>query len=204
MEDVLNVYEKPYNQAEPVVCLDEKPTQLLSDARTGIAARKSGEIAKQDYEYVRGGTANIFDAVEPKAGKRITKVTENRKGPEFAKFTGQLAARYSDAKTIHLVMDNLSTHSRKSLTDYYGHKEGTKLCNRFTVHYTPTHASWLNQAEIDLNILTAQCLRKRRIPAIQVLRKEIRAWTSASNKRKIKIKWAFTKKKARKKFKYTI
>jgi len=202
MEDVLDVYEKPYNKDEPVVCLDEKPVQLFANKNAEIPARKPGQIAKQDYEYVRCGTANIFTAVEPEAGKRITKVTKKRKGADFAKFLNQVSHAYPDAKTIHLVMDNLNTHTLKSLIRFYGDKQAKNIWSRFTLHYTPKHASWLNQAEIDINVLTAQCIRGRRIPDITQLRSKVRAWNRSVNKKKMKISWKFTKKKAKKKFRY--
>ena len=143
MEDVLDLYEKPLNPKEPVVCLDEKPVQLLEDARKSIVADKPGAIFKRDYEYVRGGTANVFCGVEPKAGKHFTRVTKNRKGPAFAKMISRIAKAYPKKKTIHLVMDNLSTHGKKSLTDFYGEKRGGEIWDKFTPHYTPnTRVGW--------------------------------------------------------------
>ena len=171
MEDVLNLYEKPLNPKEPVVCLDEKPIQLLKDARPSIAANKPGDIFKRDYEYVRCGTANVFCGVEPKAGKHFTRVTKNRKRAAFAKMISRIAKAYPGTKTIHLVMDNLNTHGKKSLTDFYGEKQGSKIWNKFTPHYTPKHASWLDQAEIEIGIFSRQCLGKDRIGDIPSLRK---------------------------------
>ena len=202
MEDVLNLYEKPINLKEPVVCLDEKPVQLLEDARKPIAADKPGAIFKRDYEYVRGGTANVFCAVEPKAGKHFTRVTKNRKGPAFAKMISRIARAYSGTSTIHLVMDNLSTHGKKSLTDFYGEKRGGKIWDKFTLHHTPKHASWLDQAEIEIGIFSRQCLGKDRIGDIQSLRKRTAAWNSRMNRQRRQINWSFTVLDARKKFQY--
>lgn len=201
MEDVLDIYEKQHNSMEPVICLDEKPVQLLSDARTPITSRP-GRVFRRDSEYVRRGTANVFCAVEPLAGRHITAVTKNRKGPEYAKFLARISRRYHSAKTIHLVQDNLNTHKLKSLTDYYGMEIGKQIWSRFTVHYTPKHASWLNQAEIEISIYSNQCLGRRRLDSIQTLRSETNAWSAEANKKKLKICWSFTSKKAQQKFKY--
>ena len=133
MEEVLAVYEKPYDSAEPVVCLDEKPVSLHADLRPSrpLAA---GRIAQRDNEYERCGTANVFCALEPQAGRHFTGPTSNRSAPEFARVLRALVESYPQARTVHLVMDNLNTHGRKSFTDYYGKKEGTDLGNRRTVH----------------------------------------------------------------------
>ena len=202
MEDVLDIYEKTYNLEEPVICFDEKSVQLLKDCREPIPLNKSGGIRKVDSEYIRCGTANIFAAVEPKGGKHFTYVTANRKGAAFAKIINRIANIYSQAKTIHLVMDNLNTHRLKSLTDFYGEEKGKEIWNRFTIHYTPKHGSWLNQAELELSILSRQCLGKSRTDDIDSLSKKIRAWNKTVNKNKLKIKWKFTTNEARTKFKY--
>jgi transposase len=204
MEDVLATYERPVNEQLPVVCLDEKTVQVLADVRAPIPARKPGQIAKQDNEYERCGTANIFCGVEPKSGRHFTKVTPSRCGAEFAEMMHQLAGAYPAAETIHLVMDNLSTHTRKSLTDRYGEEIGQQLWDRFTVHYTPVHGSWLNQAEIEISVMAGQCLGKRRLGTIDMLRKEVRAWNRRTNRAKLKINWKFDRKAARKKFKYRV
>jgi hypothetical protein len=134
MEDVLNLYATPLNPKKPVVCLDESPVQLLEDARECVAAKKPGEIFKRDSEYVRHGTANIFAIVEPKAGKHLTTITKNRKGPKFAQMLAKIDQAYPQAKTIHLVMDNLSTHGKKPLVTLFGEKRGEELWTRFMVH----------------------------------------------------------------------
>ncbi len=201
MEDLLDLYEKPYNFKEPVICLDERPIQLLSDMRESIPM-KPGYVKKRDYEYKRHGTTNAFCIVEPKAGNHITKITSNRKGGELAKMIYQIARKYPEADTIHLVMDNLNTHKLKSLTDKYGIEKGIKIWNRFTIHYTPVHASWLNQAEIEISLYAQQCLGKRRIRNIEILKRETKAWNRRVNKNKITINWRWTVKDARRKFKY--
>jgi len=202
MEDVLDIYAEKYNPDEPVICFDEKSVQLLKDCREPIPLSKSGSIRKVDSEYIRCGTANIFAAVEPKGGKHFTYVTKNRKGAAFAKVINRLANVYSHTKTIHLVMDNLNTHREKSLIDFYGEEKGKAIWNRFTIHHTPKHGSWLNQAELELSIISRQCLGKSRIDDIDSLSKKIRAWNKIVNREKLKIKWKFTTKDARTKFKY--
>ena len=161
MEDVLETYERPYNQAHPVVCLDEKPVTLHADVRPPRPAG-SGREARYDSEYERRGTANVFCAVEPKAGRHFTFVTPDRSGVEFAKALFEVAMAYPEAETIHLVMDNLSTHSHKSLADLCGDEFGREIWSCFTPHYTPVHGSWLNQAEIEIGLFSRQCLGKRR------------------------------------------
>jgi hypothetical protein len=201
MEDVLAVYEKPYNSAEPVVCIDEKPVTLHAEVRPPTSMAP-GKIAKRDNEYERCGTANVFCAVEPKAGRHFTLPTPNRSAPEFAQALGGIVDCYPFARTIHLVMDNLNIHCRKTLTDYFGEQEGGYLWDRLTVHYTPTHGSWLNQAEIEISLFARRCLGRRRIPSLAVLERETRAWNRQINRDRIKINWQFTRKKARAKFRY--
>jgi hypothetical protein len=201
MEDVLEIYERPLSTKEPVVCVDEKPIPLHSDVRTPIPM-KPGSVAKRDSEYERCGTANAFCAVEPQAGVHFTKITPARSSPEFAHFIESIANRYPEAETIHLVMDNLSTHTRKALLDTLGDQTGGELWDRFTVHYTPVHGSWLNQAELEIGLFSKQCLGHRRIEDLATLRAEARAWNRSINRKCIKINWTFDRKKARKKFKY--
>ena len=204
MEEVLATYERPLEEQQPVVCVDEKPVQLLADVREPIPARQGGQIAKYDNEYERRGTANIFCAVEPKAGRHFTEVTPNRSGAEFAQMMKKVADAYREAETIHLVMDNLSTHTQKSLTDRLGAEEGKALWERFTVHYTPVHGSWLNQAEIEIGVMSGQCLGKRRMGSIEKLRQEVGAWNRRTNCARLKINWKFDRRAARRKFKYKV
>ena len=201
MEDVLETYEKPYDPEEPVVCLDEKPVTLHADVRPTSPA-VPGREARRDNEYERCGTANVFCAVEPKAGRHFTFPTPDRSAVEFAQATFELAMAYPAAKTIHLVLDNLNIHRRKSLTDLYGKELGTEIWDQFTVHYTPTHGSWLNQAEIEIGMFARQCLGSRRIPDLKTLRRESRAWNRRTNRDGIKINWKFDRKAARRKFGY--
>jgi hypothetical protein len=195
MEDVLALYEKPLSEAEPVVCVDEKPVVLHADVRPG-------RILRRDSEYKRCGTANVFCGVQPKAGRHFTKVTPTRCSPEFADYLLEIAASYPEADTIHLVMDNLSSHRRKALVDRFGEKIGGWLWNRFTVHYTPKHGSWLDQAEIEISLFSRQCLSQRRIPSFLDLRREARGWNRKMNRNRVTIDWQFTRRKARQKFGY--
>jgi hypothetical protein len=201
MEDVLGQYEKPLDAAEPVVCIDEKPVSLHAEVRPPVPAAP-GRIGKRDNEYKRCGTANVFCAVEPKAGRHFTWPTPDRSAPEFARALGSMINSYPRARTIHLVMDNLNIHCQKSLTDYYGAEEGRRLWRRLTVHHTPKHGSWLNQAEIEISLFSRQCLGRRRIPALAILRQEARAWNRQKNRARTKINWKFSRKDARKKFGY--
>jgi hypothetical protein len=201
MEDVLETYERPYDPRQPVVCLDEKPVTLHADVRPCSAAAP-GREARRDNEYKRCGTANVFCAVEPKAGRHFTFATPDRSAFEFAQVALQLAAAYRNADPIHLILDNLNIHRRKSLTDLYGAEAGTSIWNCFTVHYTPTHGSWLNQAEIEIGLFARQCLGLRRIPDLKILRSETLAWNRRINSAGTKINWKFDRKTARRKFGY--
>ena len=200
MKDVLNLYDKPYNSEEPVVCLDEKPLQLLGHAKPESPVRRPGQIHKIDYEYKRRGTANVFCVVEPKGGNHFAYVSKRKEGKDFAKIIYRIARNYPEAKTIHLVMDNYCTHFLPSLIKRYGEEQAKKIWSRFTVHYTPKHASWLNQAEIEIGIMNKQCLGIKRFSCIEELRTSVTAWKNRMNKRKVRFDWTFTFKKAEKKF----
>lgn len=201
MEDLLELYERPHNPEEPVLCLDEKPVTLHADIRP-VSPAKPGREARRDSEYARCGTANIFCAVEPKTGRHFTYPTPNRSAAEFSKVIVDLAIQYPAARTIHLVLDNLNIHRRKSLTDLLGAQVGAEVWGRFTVHYTPVHGSWLNQAEIEIGILSRQCLGKRRIPDLKTLRNQVKAWNHRMNQAQTRINWMFTRRDARAKFGY--
>lgn len=201
MEDVLEVYERPYSRQEPVICIDEKPITLHADLRPASPAIP-GREARRDNEYERRGTANVFCAVEPKAGRHFTFATPDRSGFEFAQVAVAVAMAYPEAETIHLVLDNLNIHRRKALADAFGAEMATEVWDRFTVHYTPTHGSWLNQAEIEIGIFARQCLGHRRIPDLKTLRQEARAWNRRMNRDRVKIAWKFDRKTARRKFGY--
>jgi len=201
MEDVLEVYERPYDPQEPVVCLDEKPITLHADLRPASPAAP-GREARRDNEYERRGTANVFCAVEPKGGRHFTFPTPDRSGFEFARVAVELALAYPEARTIHLVMDNLNIHRQKALADVFGAEMTAQVWDRFTVHYTPTHGSWLNQAEIEIGLFSRQCLGKRRIPSLQILKAEAKAWNRRMNRDRVKINWKFDRRAARRKFGY--
>ena len=201
MEDVLAIYEKPLSTKDPVVCVDEKPVVLHADVRPPRPMRP-GQILRRDCEYERRGTANVFCGVEPKAGHHFTKPTSNRCSAQFADYLVEIVASYPEADTIHLVMDNLSTHNRKALVDRFGEKIGGLVWERFTVHYTPKHGSWLNQAEIEISLFSRQCLGQRRIPSLGQLQQQARAWNRKMNHNQVTINWKFTRTKARKKFGY--
>ncbi|MFZ3342467.1 MAG: IS630 family transposase [Terriglobales bacterium] len=201
MEDVLEVYERPYDPQQPVICFDEKSVTLHADVRpTRLAA--PGREARRDHEYERRGTANVFCAVEPKAGRHFTFATPDRSGFEFAQVAVALAIAYPEAKTIHLVMDNLNIHRRKALADVFGSEMAAEVWDRFTVHYTPKHGSWLNQAEIEIGLFARQCLGRRRIPSLKMLRREAKAWNRRMNRARVKINWKFDRRAARRKFCY--
>ncbi len=201
MEDVLALYEKPRDPREPVVCLDEKPVSLHGDVRPGRPARP-GHVAKRDNEYKRCGTANIFGVVEPKAGRHLTCATTDRSAIQFARMIRTVVTAYPGVLTIHLVMDNLNTHREASLTKAFGWRTARRLWRRLTVHYTPKHGSWLNQAEIELSLVARQCLGTRRIPELALLKSETRAWKTRANRARTCIQWRFTRKDARTKFGY--
>lgn len=200
MEDLLDLYEKPWSEKQPVFCLDEKPLQLLRDARPSKVTTNGSR--RHDYEYVRRGTANIFCGVEPRRGLHITKVTQTRSGEELAWMLLDVAAAYPDAKVIHLVMDNLSTHREKSLIATFGPVDGPRLWQRFKVHYTPKHGSWLNQAEIEISLVSRECLRNRRFADIEALRQATTAWSADANRRVRTFNWQFTSRDARCRLKY--
>jgi transposase len=199
MEDVLRLYEKPYNKNEPVLCLDEKLVMLLDSKKEPYS--KNG-ATKQDYEYKRCGTANAFCVIEPKNGKHITIITHKRTKLDFADLIKLILKKYRSAHKIHIVMDNLNTHNKSSLIEKFGEKKGTQMWSRIVPHYTPKHASWLNQAEIEIGMFSKTCLGKRRFNSIELLRQETFYWNQNVNKNKIKINWRFSRLKARAKFNY--
>ena len=201
MEDVLKLLARPYNWREPVVTLDERPVQLLDPERAGIAM-SPGKPSRVDYEYVRRGTANIFCVVEPLNGVRLTRATRNRTGASYARMLARIAKRYAHARTIHLIQDNLSTHTQKSLVAAFGKRKGSALWRRFTVHYTPKHASWLNPAEIEASLVARECLGNRRIGELATLRREVTAWRRRASHQRRTINWQFRVHDARRVFRY--
>jgi hypothetical protein len=198
MYDLLGLYAKPYDPAEPVVCLDEKSKQLLEQTRQPIPVAP-GKIAKEDYEYRRAGTRNVFVAVEPKAGHREVQVTARRTKLDFVTFVQYLAAEvYAQARKIHLVLDNLNTHFRASFEEALGLEAAALFLSRLEFHYTPKHASWLNMAEIEIGIMERQCTGQR-IGDEARLTAELLAWKQRRNGEERKIDWKFTRQDADKK-----
>jgi len=199
MERVLEVYKRPYDEKHPVVCMDESPKQLIGETKTPIEA-KPGSVEKFDYEYVRNGICNIFMSNEPLAGRRYVKVTERKQKQDWALFVEEISNQYPDVEKITLVMDNYETHKPGSLYDTFPPQQAKKIWDRFEFVYTPKHGSWLNMAEIALNVLMGQCL-SRRIPDIEEIEKEVKAWQKARNKQNAKIDWQFSTDNARIKLK---
>ncbi len=195
MYELLALYARPFDRAEPVVCIDEKSFQLLAHSRTPLPM-SPGVIAKNDYEYVRKGTSNLFVAVEPKAGHRMVSVTEHRGKVDFVEFIASLlGGAYAAARRVHLVLDNLNIHFRKCFDDVLGRCAADTLLRRVRFHYTPKHASWLNMAEIEIGILSRQCL-DRRLADRLTLRREVDQWQLARNAAHCTIEWKFTRQDA--------
>jgi transposase len=200
MEAILALYRQPYNPKQPLVCFDEKSIQLLAHIRQAISM-KPGQAARQDYEYKRNGTRNLFLFVEPKAGKRCVLVTKQRKKEQFAHAMRYLVdVLYPDAERIHVVMDNLNTHHYHSLVEFFGKTEADQIWNRICIHFTPAHGSWLNMAEIELSIMSRQCLQCR-LPDEWTLQMQLLAWEQYSNEAERKIHWSFIVDDARRVFK---
>jgi hypothetical protein len=195
MEMVLDVYKRAYNSKYPVVCMDESPKQLIKETRQSIDANP-GRLAKYDYEYERCGTCNIFLANEPLMGKRYVKITGRRTKQDWAIFLEEISKIYETAEKIILVMDNLNTHKPGSLYEVFTPEKAKTLWDRFQFVHTPKHGSWLNMAEIELNVLNGQCLN-RRIDKIATVIKQANAWQKHRNNRNAKINWQFTTKDAR-------
>jgi hypothetical protein len=195
MEKVLDVYKRPLDPLYPVVCMDESPKQLIGETRQPIPA-SPGQPVRYDYEYCRRGVCNIFLACEPLAGKRMVTIAERKTKKDWAYFLEEIADEYKPAAKITLVMDNLNTHEPGALYEAFPPEKAKALWDRFEFVYTPKHGSWLNMAEIELNVLTGQCLN-RRIEDIEVVRKEVQAWQKFRNNKQSKVNWQFTTKNAR-------
>jgi hypothetical protein len=195
MYDLLELYAKPYQKNEPVICVDEKSKQLLKQTRTPLTVQP-GKPAKEDYEYKRNGTRNIFMAIEPKGGHRQVEVTDRRTKVDFVKFIGRLVEKvYARARKIHLVMDNLNTHFRSCFEEVLGIKRANQMLKRVEIHYTPKHASWLNMAEIEIGIMDRQCTGGR-LTDEETLRTELSYWKRRRNQAQAKIEWKFTRQDA--------
>jgi hypothetical protein len=199
MEQVLDVYKRPYDPRRPVVCMDESPRQLIRETRLPLVPGR-GTAARYDYEYERCGVCNVFLAVEPLAGKRIVKMTERKTKTDWASFLEDIAGQYRRAQKITLVMDNLNTHGPGALYETFTPPVAKALWDRFEFVYTPKHGSWLNMAEIELNVLIRQCL-DRRIDNLGEMKSEVAAWQKRRNNANSTINWQFTTPDARIKLK---
>ena len=199
MEQVLDVYKRPYDARRPVVCMDESPRQLIRETRLPLMAAR-GRAERYDYEYERCGVCNVFMAVEPLAGKRIVRITQCKTKTDWASFLEEIADLYRRAQKITLVMDNLNTHGPGALYETFAPAVAKALWDRFEFVYTPKHGSWLNMAEIELNVLIKQCL-DRRIDNQNEMQAEVQAWQKRRNNANSRIDWQFTSKSARIKLK---
>jgi len=200
MEDVLDLYQQPYDEKRPVVGMDELNRQLLADKRPPLPPAP-GHVAREDYEYKRNGTANVFLFSEPLTGRVEVKVTERRTKADWALFIKELVdEHYPQAEQIRLVLDNLNTHVKASLYEVFEPAEAKRLADKLEIHYTPKHGSWLNVAEIELSVLARQCL-SRRLEDLETMRREVTAWGQDRKKGPVIIKWQFTTADARIKLK---
>jgi hypothetical protein len=200
MEDVLAVYHRPYDPKQPVVCLDET-SKVLRSTQRGTIPMQPGESARQDYEYERQGTADLFLSIEPLCGRRQVRTRQNRTAYDFAEVLRALVDEdYPQAQTIVLVVDNLNTHHPGALYERFEPAEARRIAAKLEWHYTPEHGSWLNIAECELSALTRQCL-KRRIPDMTTLTNEVTAWSQRRNQANVTVDWQFTSEDARIKLK---
>ena len=200
MEETLNVYQRPYDEQRPMVCLDEATKQLVKHVEVPIPC-KPGHPEIIDYEYERNGTGNLFMLNEPLSGRRMVLVTERRTAVDYANTIRYLVDEmYPTAEKIVLVHDNLNTHKPASLYEAFPPEEARRILNRLEIHYTPKHGSWLNMAEIELGVLGRQCL-DRRIPDMNELTAEVAAWVNDRNEKKVRVNWQFTTADARVKLK---
>ena len=201
MEDVLDVYRRPYDPARPVICLDETSKQLLADVREG-QPMKPGRVEREDYEYERHGVANLFLWCEPLAGHRHVEVTDRRTKTDWARVVKELVdTHYPAAERLVLVMDNLNIHTPAALYEAFPPAEAKRLADKLEIHHTPKHGSWLDIAEIELSALIRQCL-DRRIPDRETLCAEVAAWQHERNAAQVVIDWQFTTADARVKLKH--
>lgn len=201
MEDILEVYTRPYDPKKPVVCMDEMPKQLLEDPCTSLPVRP-GQPERIDYEYTRSGVADLFMVCEPLQGQRQVMVTDQRRKVEWAEVMKTVAdTLYPQAERIIVVLDNLNTHTLSAFYEAFEPAEARRLVERFELHFTPRHGSWLNMAEIELSALVRQCLN-RRISDPEKLSREVQAWVNERNSSVVKVHWQFKTADARIKLKY--
>lgn len=197
MEEVLDIYKMPYDSKYPVICMDESSKQLIKEVRKSLSI-KPGAVEKYDAEYERNGTVSIFIAFEPLKGLRFTKITDQRARIDWAHYIREIVDNdyYKEAKKIIFVMDNLNTHHKSSLYETFEPDEAKRIADRFEIHYTPKHGSWLNMAEIELSHLSRQCLDQR-LGEKAILISEVKAWTDERNEKKVIANWQFTTADAR-------
>jgi hypothetical protein len=199
MEDVLNLYQQDYDANNPLICFDERPCHLIDDLIQPLPMTP-GNPKREDYHYQRNGMCNLFIALQPHTGQRLVAVYQQKTGKEYADFFKQISEWYPDAEAITVVQDNLSTHSPASFYKVFQPEEAFALAQKFKMHYTPTNASWLNMAEIELSAVSKQCL-SRRIKDMETLEREVLVWAEERNQKEITVKWQFTNENARDKFK---
>ena len=190
MEDVLDVYAEPYDSTRPQICFDERPVQLLGETYAPIPMKK-GHVHRYDYQYEREGTANLFMMVQPLSGWRMVKTTKRRTKLDFAACMKDLVdVHFPEAEVIRVVLDNLNTHNPSSLYEAFAPQEARRILRKLDFHYTPKHGSWLNMAEIEISVLSRQCLQQR-LPSIPELECNVTAWTKCRNEQAVKINWCF-------------
>lgn len=199
MEDILDLYERPYDPKRPIICVDERPCQLIDGVLVPLPM-EAGKPKREDYHYKRNGVCTVFIAFEPLTGRRFVQVRKRRTKKDYAAFMKYVAGHYPRAEQIVVIQDNLNTHNPGSFYAACKPPEAFALAQRFEMHYTPPKASWLNMVEIELSILSKQCL-DRRIGDIETLKREVLAWAEERNAKRATVHWQFTKNKARDKFK---
>lgn len=199
METILHLYQLPYDPMYPVVCIDERPCQLIEQT-TDPMPMEPGKPKREDYHYKRNGVVNLFIAFEPLTGQRIVEISDRRTKVDYAHFLNKVAQHYPNAVKIRLVQDNLNTHNPSAFYQTFDPSVAFELTQRFDMIYTPKRASWLNMVEIELSVLSKQCL-SRRIGQLSALKREINAWVEARNRKKVRVNWQFTLNNARQKFK---
>ncbi len=196
MEDVLDLYQEPFNPAKPVVTFDERAVQLISEVRQPVPAQP-GQLERYDYEYKREGMANLFEFFQPLAGWRHLKVTDHRAKGDFAQCMKELVdVHFPEAEVIRVVLDNLNTHELSALYEIFEPAEARRIARKLEFHYTPKHGSWLNMVEIEFSVLSRQCL-DRRIPDTEILKSEVAGWAKQRNAQKATVNWRFTTRGAR-------